>query len=221
MLSMLAAGILIPLCYVVGGVIFPWYLWTSAWLLTAFPCYLLVVWVSTISPAGRRAALAGTAVFACVLMGLQWLVSFNIGKEEYQYRAGIGRDIAAIAHPGDTLLLEPAGYIPFFAGIRTDDEVGLVSERVIRYRLRDGNGWYMDFLRTEQPTFLVERGAILAHQTSDGSPISASDWQWFSAHYRMVRSYHYQVSDYVRNPVLLRLMRAAFQSNYYLFERVQ
>jgi hypothetical protein len=221
MLAMLATGILIPLCYIAGGVIFPWYLWTSAWLLAAFPCYLFVVWVAALSPARRRAALAGMAAVLCILMGLQWLVSFNNGIEEYKYRAEIGRDIAAIAHPGDRLLLEPAGYIPFFAGIHTDDEVGLVSERVIRYRLRDGNGWYMDFLRTEQPTFLVERESILVHRTADDAPISAGDWQWFRAHYRLVRAYHYRASDYVRNPVLLRLMHAAYTSNYYLFERIQ
>ena len=221
MLAMLGAGILIPLCYVVGGVIFPWYLWTSAWLLAAFPCYLLVAWIAFLGPAASRAVLTGTAVLISILMALQWLVSFNTGKEEFAYRASIGRDIAAMARPQDTLFLEPAGYIPFFAGIHTDDEVGLVSEKVIRYRLRDGSGWYMDFLRTEQPTFLVERGQILEHETPEDASISASDWEWFSGHYQMVRTYHYRVSDYVRNPVLRRLMRAAYTSDYYLFKRVR
>ena len=220
MLTMLAVGILIPVCFAAGGVLFPWYLWTSTWLLTAFPLYLLVVWFAGFNPARQWVAFTATAALICVMMGFQWLVSYNTGKKEFQYRAGIGRDIAALAHPGDSLLLEPAGYIPFFAGIHTDDFVGLVSDRVVAYRLRDGNDWFMDFLRTQQPTFLVQRTTILSHQTEDNAPISDTDWQWFTAHYRLVKGYHYRVSDFVRNPTLLRLTRAAFTSDYYLFERV-
>ena len=42
---------------------------------------------------------------------------------------------------GDTLFLEPAGYIPFYAGIKTFDEVGLASPEILRFKERDPNDW--------------------------------------------------------------------------------
>ncbi len=221
MITILACGILIPLCYVAGGVIFPWYLWTSAWLLSTFACYELLVWTDGLSPGRRRWVLTTTLSVWCMLMGVQWLFSYSKGMEEYQYRAGIGRTIASLARPGDSLLLEPAGYIPFFAGIHTDDEIGLVSERVLDYRLQDGRGWFVPWLREQKPTFVVERDDIWQHRTVDAVPISAGDWQWFTTHYRLVRHFHYTAADYVRNPLLLRLIKGGSVSSYNLFEADQ
>lgn len=221
MLTMVGAGILIPVCYAAGGVIFPWYLWTSAWLLSTFACYQLLAWAADLSPHGRGWVTAATASVWCTLIGIQWLFSYSKGIEEYHYRGDIGRTIASLAHPDDTLLLEPAGYIPFYAGIRTDDEIGLVSERILDYRVREGRGWYMSWLKQERPTFLVERDDIWQHRTVDAAPLSADDWRWFITHYRLVRHFHYRAADYVRNPLFLRLIKGGSVSNYNLFEALR
>lgn len=137
----------------------------------------------------------------------QLFISVGYGIVGFRYLSSIGRDIGRMAQPGDSLELEPAGYIPFYAGIRTEDEIGLASETIVDYRIRYGHEWFMAYLRQEGPTFLLEKEYFENRQTLDGDRISPVDWQWFVSHYRLVRTYSFNDKDYVHNAVLLRALR--------------
>ena len=213
-LFLLVAGIAIPLCYAYGGVgvgvagpLFPWYFYTSAWLISALGCYQLVIVAGCANDRDRHAIVGLAIGVLCVLSVAQLFISVGYGIVGFRYLSSIGRDIGRMAQPGDSLELEPAGYIPFYAGIRTEDEIGLASETIVDYRIRYGHEWFMAYLRQEGPTFLLEKEYFENRQTLDGDRISPVDWQWFVSHYRLVRTYSFNDKDYVHNAVLLRALR--------------
>jgi hypothetical protein len=217
LLACLAAGVFIPGAYMVGGVIFPWYFWTSNWLCYTLLCFVIVSALFAIGPRMRAALVVLLALAWISLDGLQWLVSRNIGLQEYHYRADVGRWLHQVAQPTDTLLLEPAGYIPFFSGLRTYDEIGLVSPLVITYRSQYGPRWYMEFLRQKHPTWIVERDYFYDHITMDEYHLTPEEILWFNAHYQLVRHFHYSPAGYLHPGLLLRLMKNGTHADYYVY----
>ncbi len=211
-----AAGFLIPCAYMFGGIIFPWYLWTSNWLCFSLICFAIVKGIFALKPRAFRAALLLLATGWIAMDTVQWLVSRNIGMQEYQYRAGVGRWLHIVAKPGDTLELEPAGYIPFYAGLRTYDEIGLVSPLVLDYRERYQRDWWIEFLRQQRPDWLV-RGNHLPTLSDDGFPLSPTDAHWVETHYTLVRHFHYSPADYLHPGLLLKLMQNGYHSDYYAY----
>ena len=86
--------------------------------------------------------------FKVPIMGLLVLITFlqftvlkNIGFQENSYRSVIGKDIFRMSdNPDiDTLFLEPAGYIPYYAKIKTYDTVGLSSPEILKFRKQNNN----------------------------------------------------------------------------------
>jgi hypothetical protein len=59
-----------------------------------------------------------------------------------------------------TVFLEPIGHIGYISRMHVIDEVGLVSPDVQKRR-EQGDGWYADTVREEQPGFLVVRAEFL------------------------------------------------------------
>jgi hypothetical protein len=110
-LAMVGYAILPPAAYVYGGVIFPWYLWPSA--VVAFALVSGMVVESRWKCIRLKSVIAMFAVLLLGLSAIRFAATANAGVQESIYRAGVGRFIASIAHTGDTLFLEPAGYIPF------------------------------------------------------------------------------------------------------------
>jgi hypothetical protein len=155
--AVLSVGIIVtfPLGYVYGGVIFSWYLWPSS----VFAYYLFARILAT-ALAARIFVLWGIAALVTLLSLMNLVLLINYGYQEAQYRAAVGRFIASVAEPGDTLFLEPAGYIPYYAGLKTWDTVGLVSPEILDYRGRGDSAWWIDFVRDKRPTWIVERSPM-------------------------------------------------------------
>ena len=133
----------IPAAYAFGGVIFPWYMWPCTFLAYAVLSSLVIEWIYIT----RRFAVVGLIFISLAVLGMalaQWTYSYNWGMKEYTYRGGIGRYLASISKPDDTLFLEPAGYIPFYSGLFTYDEVGLVFPQVVHYREVYQDSWWME-----------------------------------------------------------------------------
>jgi hypothetical protein len=217
LLACFAAGVLVPGAYIIGGVIFPWYLWTCNWLCLSLVCFAVVRAAFAIGPRSRLVLLVALAVAWAGMDSAQWLVSYNIGLQEYHYRADVGRWLYTVARPTDTLELEPAGYIPFYSDLRTYDEVGLVSPLVVQYRSQYGGGWYMELLEQKRPDWLVERAYMTKHITMDGVHLSPQDASWFDTHYTLARHFHYSAANYLHPGLLLKLMKHGTHDDYYVY----
>jgi hypothetical protein len=208
-----------PTVYALGGAMAPWYFWPSAiagWLVVVV---VAVAAVERQRPRRRRLArFAGAAVMMSLAAG-QWLYAASWGTQENLYRAGIGDEIRALASPHDTLLLEPAGYVPYHAQLWTWDEIGVTSPLVTTYRSRFGSRWWVQFVQDVRPSFLLERDHIVAHRTLDGYQLTADERAWFDANYALVRVFRYE-PDRLRPPGLMRFAaRLGAAREYYLYRR--
>jgi hypothetical protein len=216
-LALIGGAILVPIAYAYGGVLFPWYFWPASAL-------AYVIALDLIADRGiiklHHPILGLAAIFSALLLlfSLNLAVAISIGYQERTYRTGIGKYIAAMALPTDTLFLEPAGYIPFYAGIKTYDEIGLASPKIIPFRKLDPNNWWTDFLRFAHPTFVVQREDILLGYTWSGGRLSADDMKWFSENYVVVKRFKYSDALQGAPPYIQSLIKLGTISDYLLFK---
>jgi hypothetical protein len=198
-LALVAFGL--PPVYALSGVVNPWHLWPSQLAVALLVVVAYFGWLDrqTVSMKRTTASL-GFAVLG-ILVVAQWCFAVSWGTQERLYRGGIGERISSVSAHGDTLLLEPAGYIPFYARLFTWDEIGVASPQVTQYRVAYGSHWWMQFIRDVAPTFLLERDHIRANLTRDGYLLSPEEQAWFKRHYRIVQVFTY-------NPSMLRSSRA-------------
>ena len=163
---------------------------------------------------------AGLAI-VCALATGQWLLAVGWGTQERLYRGGIGERIRELAHTGDTLLLEPAGYVPFYAKLFTWDEIGLASPEVTEYRTRYGTRWWPRFVEDRSPTFILERQPMPDGPTLDGYFLSADEKAFFDEHYRAVETFRYQPHALRSSRILGNIAALGSARDYFLYQRIR
>ena len=104
----------------------------------------------------RGLVAAAVAVQACVLVASAWEMRVQQRVVEAGVRQPIGDWLHAHARPGDTVFLEPLGYIGYFSGLKTYDYPGLSSPEVVA-AIRAGAGGFSAVIARLQPTWLVLR----------------------------------------------------------------
>jgi hypothetical protein len=203
----------LPAIFCWGGQFAQWYL---------FPCgffaLLMALWCAPKGAHASRPVAVAMLGMAFAVAIAQLLFSFSAGVQEYGYRADVGRWIGRNSSPRDTLMLEPAGYIPFYAGLRTHDYVGLVSPVMLDYLRIHGQRAWFPFVRDLWPDWIVDRHDLrTAGLTDSGYRLSPAESRCFLARYEMVRFFHYDPTDYARNPFALRLLRLGSHADYYVY----
>ncbi len=139
---------------------FPWY-FPSTFLFAAVALAGLLgqLWASP------RAGLRGTAWAAAsvILAGSLWLTigaARQVRAQQTYIEDGnrrlIGEWLKAHARPGDTVFLEPLGYIGYYSGLKTHDWPGLSSRELVEAKLIVGTRWGA-LIRYLQPDWLVLR----------------------------------------------------------------
>ncbi len=212
-------AVAVPLAYAWGGVLFDWYLYPANWLAVIV---LLAGAARLVECIGRpRTVLAFAALAWIAFAGVQWARSLAASTQDYHYRGDIGRYLHGVARPGDTLFLEPAGYIPYYSGLVTADEVGLVSRDVSSFIARHPGHWWIDYVEARQPDWIVERQSFAHFETFDGQQLSPPEQQWFTEHYKLVRRTHYEPSVYHASPLLRPILRMGPMPDYLIYHRRQ
>jgi hypothetical protein len=213
--------IAVPIAYAAGGVIFDWYLYPANWLTMVVFVTVLVRWLSVV-----RLRFAGWALVAMVwlgLAGLQWTRSLAASTQDFHYRGDIGRYLGELSHGQGTLFLEPAGYIPYYAGLYTDDEVGLVSDRITSYMLKDprpaDGSWWIAYVEADKPDYIVQREGFAHFETFEGYTLTPDEQRWFSTHYRLLRRAHYEPWVYHPSPYLRKILALGPMPDYLVYER--
>ncbi len=211
-LFLVSVAALFPLFFAVAGAAFPWYFHPAAFALAA--CLLIGAFRGLLG--GSPRLLAGLATGASLLgCAFQFLLSLNVGRQESGYRASVGKYLGQVADDGDTLVLEPAGIIPYFSGLTTYDEVGLASPRVLPY-LGSPGYWLAEFLRDVCPTFTVQRSPFPA-------PASAAGWTpaeaWFDASYQVIRRFEYHPGEWAQGDFTRALLERGSHADYFVYRR--
>lgn len=221
LMALALTTVLPPVAYAFGGVLASWYFWPSR-----FAAYVLIaaaVVEALEHQSGRiKQVMSWAAIGAVVLLAVgQWCFAVAWGTQERLYRGGIGQQIRSLSAPDDTLLLEPAGYIPFYAERRTWDEIGITSPAVTTYRRTHGERWWIEFVKDVSPTLILERERMRAHVTLDGYQLTADEASWFDRHYSLVRTFAYDPQSLRSSTVLARIASFSNANAYLLYRRVR
>ena len=213
-------ALLIPLAYAFGGVLYQWYFWPSATLGYAL---LLTVLLRISDGTNLLSKFIRAAIIIALLAAAiaQWAFSYSWGMKEYAYRGGIGVWLQQNARSGDRVLLEPAGYIPYYSGLYTYDEVGLVSPQVVTYRQAYELRWWPEFVMDFQPEWIIQRGHIMNDTTYQGYKFSGDEREWFHQHYQLAASFTFRPEDYAEQPFFVQLLSLGQADDYYAFRRVK
>ncbi|MSP74767.1 MAG: hypothetical protein EXR12_01385 [Rhodospirillaceae bacterium] len=219
-LALVASAYLVPVAYAAGGVIFPWYLWPSTLIANILELFVAFELTRRLARPLRQLAATGIASVLAAAALVQWAISYNVGHQESEYRAGVGRYLFSIAKPGDTLFLEPAGHIPFHARLKTWDEIGLVSNDVLELKRAGHPDWWIRFVRKMRPTWLVQRSPLLDDKvTHDGYELSSEDSAWLQQNYEVVRRFKYDPEGGSTHPFGAWLLSLGSHSGYDVLRR--
>jgi hypothetical protein len=210
-----------PIAYAMGGLIYPWYLWPSQLAISVLLISLGISWIARQRPPVRTIAQSVGIAMVMTLAAGQLVFAVSWGTQERLYRGRIGERIQAISEASDTLLLEPAGYVPFYANLFTWDEIGLTSSKVTDYRTSYRERWWPRFVEDVQPTYLLERHEMPNGPTLDRYFLSADEKHWFDQHYRRVEVFRYQPGALRSTAILGKIAALGSASDYFLYKRIQ
>ncbi len=184
-----------------GGMIFPWYLTPATFSHDIILAAGTAILIRNIGE--RTGARAGTVSLVALLIAI---VVTNLailrgriddyrqiqGIED-ELRTEIGRWLKDTVQPGESVFLEPIGYIGYYAGpdVRIIDEIGIVSPPILAHR-EAGEGWYIRAIRDLKPDYIVEYTRSLDENVAEGgsSPLfrEQDERDWFYANYRTIKT---------------------------------
>jgi len=207
-----------------GGLIFPWYLTPAIF---AYDLILATGFVMLLGKAeswiGKKAADIATCFVIIAIATLN--ISILSGRlDEYreiqgiedELRTEIGLWLRDNAGSGESVFLEPIGYIGYHAGpgVGIIDEIGIVSPQIERIR-RETPAWYIKALRELRPDYIVEYTRSLEENVAEGasSPLFTNheDLEWFYENYGVVKTFgamgHYpHIAEKEKRYTILKLM---------------
>jgi hypothetical protein len=221
--TLIGMALVPPIAYAMGGVVWAWYLWPSSFFGLFVVAAALVDLMSSDGTQWRRTP----TILVCVLLlastAGEWCLAYRHGTQE-MYRKQIGKYLKDKAQESDTLLLEPAGYIPFFSGMYVYDEVGLTSPQITDYISEYGKKWWIEFLEDMRPTFLLERSHIVENKTLQGYELPPMEKEWFHNNYELIHVFKFDPETYIEKgrsigilSDIKRFLIGGTRSDFYLY----
>ena len=132
----------------------------------------------------------------------QWTQSYTIGYMEERQRMKIAADLVNDKTGLElSILLEPAGIIPFYTKLYTYDEVGLVNKRINEEMVKDEKYWWINSVNRFHPDYILTIGKKPGE--AGIYPIKPNNEADFKANYKLVKTYPI-ATIHQQAPALLR-----------------
>ena len=196
--------------------IFPWYLWISSFSVQ----FIFIIFLDSLtSKYSQNIYRILLLIFFFLIFSGKLILSLHIGADENLYRVSIGKYINKLSHPEDILMLEPAGYIPYYANIKTIDEIGLVSREFTNFLSKKSpKESIVSFWIKYKPDFLVQRENILEFKDSFNTSFTKEESLWFKDNYCLNKHFTYAPKILApKNKFKQFVLSLGSHSDYYLF----
>lgn len=186
---------------------FDWYYWVPQILLFV-PILIFVLEQKT-----KKLLWTGllTLFYLLPMLGFQILHSLATGHGEWQYRRNIGLFLNHYEKDNNQwILLEPAGYIPYFSHLKTIDEVGLVDKGIQQEIKKDRKNYLLNTAKHRKPKYLLTYKDLFVGENKN----------YYKEHYKLIKAY--RIKDYLhdKNPMLEKIYRLKPSGrDYNLYER--
>lgn len=145
------------------------------------------------------------------MLAFQTVHSIATGNGEWNYRRSIG--LFLNQHEKDKkqwILLEPAGFIPYYSGLKTIDEVGLVDKQIQTEIIKDKPNSWINTVKNRKPKYLLSYEDLFVGKNAD----------YYRENYKLIKEYRIKNSLHSDNKILEKIYRLKPSgTDYNLYER--
>lgn len=163
---------------------FDWYYWVPQILL------FVPVLIFVIEQKHRKYLWLTLLVVFYILpmLAFQTVHSVATGNGEWNYRRNIGIFLNNYEQDKNQwILLEPAGYVPYFSGLKTIDEVGLVDKEIQAEIKKDKANYWVNTVKKRQPKYLLSYRDLFV----------GKDAVYYRGHYKLLKEF--RINDYLQS----------------------
>lgn len=143
----------------------------------------------------------------------QLVHSIATGNGEWNYRRQIGIFLKSYEDDKNQwILLEPAGFVPYFSGLKTIDEVGLVDKQIQEEIKKDKLNYWINTAQHRQPKYLLSYNDLFQGKNQD----------YYQKHYKLIKEFrikNHLDSDYWILKKIYHLKPSG--TDYNLYERIK
>ena len=186
---------------------FDWYYWVPQILLFA------VILVFVLEQKTYKLWWISLLVIFYILpmAAFQTVHSIATGNGEWNYRRSIGLFLKDYEKDKNQyILLEPAGYIPYFSGLKAIDEVGLVDKEIQAEIKKDKANYWKNTVEKRKPKYLLAPKNLF--EGKDGS--------FYQENYRLLKEFRIKNHLNSDNKILEKIYRLKPSgTDYNLYER--
>ena len=145
------------------------------------------------------------------MAAFQTIHSIATGNGEWNYRRSIGLFLKDYEKDKKQyILLEPAGYIPYFSGLKAIDEVGLVDKEIQAEIKKDKANYWKNTVEKRKPKYLLAPKDLF--EGKDGS--------FYQENYRLLKEFRIKNHLNSDNKILEKIYRLKPSgTDYNLYER--
>lgn len=145
------------------------------------------------------------------MAAFQTVHSIATGNGEWNYRRSIGLFLKDYEKDKNQyILLEPAGYIPYFSGLKAIDEVGLVDKEIQTEIKKDKTNYWKNTVEKRKPKYLLAPKNLF--EGKDGS--------FYQENYRLLKEFRIKNHINSDNKILEKIYRLKPSgTDYNLYER--
>lgn len=145
------------------------------------------------------------------MLAFQTIHSIATGNGEWNYRRSIGLFLHNYEKDkSQWIFLEPAGYVPYFSGLKTIDEVGLVDKKIHEEIKNDKNNYRFNTIKNRQPKY------ILSYKNLDQD----KNANYYKTHYKLLKEFRIKNHLQSENPLLEKIYHLKPSgTDYNLYER--
>ena len=186
---------------------FDWYYWVPQILLFV-PVLIFVL------EQKKRTALWISLLFIVYIVPMlvfQTVHSIATGNGEWNYRRSIGLFLNDYEKDKNQwILLEPAGFIPYYSHLKTIDEVGLVDKEIQKEIIKDKPNYWLNTVKNRQPKYLLSYENLF----------EGKNGVYYQQHYKLIKEF--RIKKYLNsdNPLLEKIYHLKPSgTDYNLYER--
>ena len=186
---------------------FDWYYWVPQILLFA------VILVFVLEQKTYKLWWISLLVIFYILpmAAFQTIHSIATGNGEWNYRRSIGLFLKDYEKDKNQyILLEPAGYIPYFSGLKAIDEVGLVDKEIQTEIKKDKANYWKNTVEKRKPKYLLAPKNLF----------EGNDGGFYQENYRLLKEFRIKNHLNSDNKILEKIYRLKPSgTDYNLYER--
>ena len=187
--------------------LFDWYYWIPQILLFV-PVLILILELKT-----KKYVWLSLLILFYILpmVAFQAVHSIATGNGEWNYRRNIGLFLNEYEKDkSQWIFLEPAGYIPYFSGLNTIDEVGLVDKGIQNEIIKDRKNYKINLVKNRKPKFILAYKNLFEDENSE----------YYRSNYQLIKKFRIKNSLNSENPALQKIYHLKPSgTDYNLYER--